>query len=307
MEPENDEGNIEYKSKLINCTDNRIEKLASQMRYRCNEGESECIYNLGVEDDGSMTGITTEEYHKTVNYLQKAATKNEYIITKLSETKITENKSVYEVLIREYNTKKYIDIKVAIAGSVDCGKSTFLAVMVGGKKDDGRGSARLSVFNFPHEVETGRTSSIGHHILGYDKNGIPVNFQEKRLLSWPDIVKRSSKIVSFYDLAGHEKYLKTTIRGLTTSIPDFCLIMISANRGVLRMTKEHVFLCVTLKIPFCIVITKIDMTRDKPQIFKNTLKSVVKLLKSTGIRRIPLRVRKKKMLFVALCIYIQKV
>lgn len=294
MEPEKDEGNIEYKLKLLNCSDQRVEKLASQMRYRCNEGNSECIYNIGVEDDGRMTGVTKEEYNETLMYLKKAATKNEYIVTKLTETKITEKKSIYEVLIREYNPKKYIDIKVAIAGSVDCGKSTYLAVMVSGKKDDGRGSARLSVFNFPHEVETGRTSSIAQHIVGYDKNGDPVNWSESRKISWPDIVKKSSKIVSFYDLAGHEKYLKTTIRGLTSAAPDFCMIMISANRGVLKMTKEHVFLCVTLNIPFCIVITKTDMTKDKPEIFKNTLRSIVKLLKSTGIRRIPLRVRKKE-------------
>ena len=64
MEAEKEDGNVEYKLKLLDISSERIEKLASQMRYRCNEGFSECIYNLGVEDDGRMTGITEEEYKK---------------------------------------------------------------------------------------------------------------------------------------------------------------------------------------------------------------------------------------------------
>jgi hypothetical protein len=54
--------------------------------------------------------------------------------------------------------------------------SSFLGVLTSGKNDDGRGSARLSIFNFPHEVKSGRTSSIGHHILGYTNDGSIVNY-----------------------------------------------------------------------------------------------------------------------------------
>jgi GTPase len=42
----------------------------------------------------------------------------------------------------------------------------------------------------------------------------------------------SSKIVTFLDLAGHQKYLKTTIFGLTGHIPDFAMLVIAANAGV---------------------------------------------------------------------------
>jgi len=43
--------------------------------------------------------------------------------------------------------------------------------------------------------------------------------------------------VAFIDLAGHEKYLKTTIFGITGHAPDFCMLMIGANAGVIGMTK----------------------------------------------------------------------
>ena len=40
------------------------------------------------------------------------------------------------------------------------------------------------------------------------------------------------QVVTFIDLAGHEKYLKTTIFGMTGHAPDFCMLMIGSNAGV---------------------------------------------------------------------------
>ena len=249
MEPEREDGNVEYKWKLTDESAERVQRLASQMRYRCNEGGSECIYRLGVEDDGTMTGLTEEEYASTMRCIERAAQMNSYSVHQLSRVAVNKQRCVHEISIREENVDSYIDVKVAIAGSVDCGKSTLLSVLTKGQADDGRGAARLAVFNFAHEVASGRTSSVGHQILGFDSSGAVMNYHGKRVYNWPEVVKRSSKIVSFYDLAGHEKYLKTTIFGLSCSQPDACLIMVGGNRGVLRMTLEHVFLCKTLNIP----------------------------------------------------------
>ncbi len=51
-------------------------------------------------------------------------------------------------------------VKVAIVGNVDSGKTTIVGVLSKGIMDDGRGQARLRVFNYPHEAKNGRTSSI---------------------------------------------------------------------------------------------------------------------------------------------------
>jgi len=238
-----------------------------------------------------MTGLNDDEYQATLRCIQSAAKMNSYSLHNLSQTEVGEGRCVYEINIREDNDDSYIDVTVAIAGSVDCGKSTLLSVLTNGQPDNGRGAARLAVFNFAHEVESGRTSSIGHQILGYDSAGNVMNYQQKRIHAWPDIVKRSSKIISFYDLAGHEKYLKTTIFGLSCSQPDACMIMVGGNRGVLRMTLEHMFLCKTLNIPFGIVITKIDMMKDKQNVLEETLTSIVALLKKPGMRRHPVKIK----------------
>ncbi|KFD47770.1 hypothetical protein M513_11320 [Trichuris suis] len=58
--------------------------------------------------------------------------------------------------------------RVAVVGNVDAGKSTLLSVLTHGQLDDGRGFARVRIFRHQHEVESGRTSSIGNDILGFD-------------------------------------------------------------------------------------------------------------------------------------------
>lgn len=71
----------------------------------------------------------------------------------------------------------------------------------------------MHVFNYKHEIDSGRTSSIGHQIMGFDNDGNIVNCKFERQPTWTKIVNQSNKIITFYDLAGHEKYLRTTIYG----------------------------------------------------------------------------------------------
>lgn len=47
----------------------------------------------------------------------------------------------------------------------------MLGVLVKGDLDDGRGKARVNLFRHKHEIETGRTSSVGMEIMGFDTVG----------------------------------------------------------------------------------------------------------------------------------------
>lgn len=55
---------------------------------------------------------------------------------------------------------------IAVVGNVDAGKSTLLGVITHGELDNGRGHARQRLFRHKHEMESGRTSSVGNDILG---------------------------------------------------------------------------------------------------------------------------------------------
>ena len=275
MAPEIDDGNIEYKYKLINLSPETIEKRKTQMKYRLNEGSGEAFYHIGVMDDGKILGLTESEYKESVKNLIMIATSIDCSIKPLTETNIN-GAYVGEFLIRESEKNNYVDLKIGVAGNVDAGKSTTIGTLTKGILDDGRGKARTHVFNFKHEITSGRTSSIGHQIMGFDTEGNVVNSKFERQLSWSEIVNQSNKIVSFFDLAGHERYLRTTIYGLTSICPDYCLIMIGANMGLNHMTREHIGLCLTLKIPFIIIVSKIDIVPDN--VLAETMKKINFLL-----------------------------
>ncbi len=106
---------------------------------------------------------------------------------------------------------------------------------------------------------------------------------------WAHIATNSKKIVTFLDLCGHEKYLKTTMFGLVGLMPDYSMIIVGANMGVSRMTREHLGISLALKVPIFIVITKIDIS--PPEVYEKTKETLVKILRSPGCSRIPVIVR----------------
>ena len=66
---------------------------------------------------------------------------------------------------------QFIDLKLAVLGNVDAGKSTLLGVLTHGELDNGHGRARLNLFRHLHEIQSGRTSSISHEIIGFNDLG----------------------------------------------------------------------------------------------------------------------------------------
>lgn len=154
------------------------------------------------------------------------------------------------------------ETRICVIGGVDNAKSSTISCLAFDILDDGRGSAREKVFRHPHEKETGRTSSISKiHMTTRDKN-----------------------FVSFIDLAGHEKYLHTTFHGLVGQDINFAMIVVGSNMGVQKMTKEHLSVVISLKIPIFWVVTKIDIC--PPNILEQTIDDVKKLMAKT--RRYPL-------------------
>lgn len=182
-------------------------------------------------------------------------------------------------------TPGYIkEIRLAVIGNVDSGKSTLVGCLTRGVKDDGRGFARKYVFNYQHECESGRTSSIAEEIMGFkDGKIVPISrANEKKNVSWKDVASKSDHVLTLLDLCGHEKYLKTTMYGVTALLPDYAMILVGTNMGVQRMTKEHLGIVISLNVPFFVVFTKIDIApkeiRDKTI---NTFSSILK----TGLQK----------------------
>ncbi len=151
------------------------------------------------------------------------------------------------------------ELNIAVIGGVDCGKSTLLSVLKTNELDDGNGSARLKIAKYRHEIETGRTSAISQHYIKISED----------------------KICCLIDLCGHEQYLKTTIHGMCGYYIDFALIVVGGNLSITEMTKEHLNSCLSLNIPFLVVITKIDMS---PPHILNKTKEVIREIMTNKVK-----------------------
>ena len=281
------------KSVLVSPSDEQYDLLLRQLRQRIGENHGECVFSVGVSDCNAQNGLSDEDLAASKATLQSLAEALDCDCTLLRQC-VAEKGKTEEYLIRQrYDCDDFLEVKVAVVGNVDAGKSTLLGVLTHGELDNGRGYSRQKLFRHKHEVETGRTSSVGNEILGFRSDGTVVNKPSVHTnhLDWAMICRQSSKIITFVDLAGHERYLKTTIFGMTSHIPDFCMLMIGSNAGIVGMTKEHLGLALALNVPVFVVVTKIDMCPEN--VLQETLKLLIKILKSPGCRKIPVLVSSK--------------
>merc|ERR1719510_1629005 len=168
----------------------------------------------------------------------------------------------------------------------------MIGVLTAGDLDDGRGSARKKILRHNHELACGRTSALSQHLLGFN-DGKPVHNNvpnsaapTKKTQAWADVYNKSDRLITFVDLAGHEKYLRTTISGLTGYAPHYAMLVISASAGVVTMTQEHLAIAVALEVPFFVMLTKVDVT---PKVkLQETIDSLEKVLKAVGTNKVPL-------------------
>jgi len=75
-------------------------------------------------------------------------------------------------------------------------------------------------------------------------------------------VEQSTKVLTFIDVAGNEKYAKTMIRGLCSHYPDYALILIDSVLGLTKTCIDHFKLAFAFGVPVIIVITKVDMVSE---------------------------------------------
>lgn len=189
------------------------------------------------------------------------------------------------------------ELTIAVCGPVDAGKSSLIGVLTSGELDNGRGFARNKVLQHNHEIESGRTSSITLNPVKYKTTQDSVELysvKTRRKVETKKISnirmeekyldKEEETVVSYIDLAGHEKYLKTTVFGVTGMFPDKGIVVIGANTGITKLTREHIGILLYLKIPMTVVVTKIDLA--PVEVYKKLCNQIKKLLSKNTFGKI---------------------
>ena len=64
--------------KLVNPTESRLEHLITQMKWRLEEGEGEAIYEIGVEDNGLLMGLSKTDLDASMESLETMALRLAY-------------------------------------------------------------------------------------------------------------------------------------------------------------------------------------------------------------------------------------
>jgi GTPase len=119
------------------------------------------------------------------------------------------------------------------------------------------------VLKHRHEQENGRTSAVTVEIMGYKGDDQVIPTSRNHAQRWHEVMEKSDHSVTLIDLCGHEKYLKTTLFGLTGLMPDYALLVVGSNMGVQVMTREHISIACALNIPMFVAVTKIDICPPK--------------------------------------------
>ena len=75
---------LDYKEKSDTYITKMLQKKASQMLFRLNEGNGKAIYLIGVEDNGNAKGINILNLLKSINHIKKISKIIQCTISKIN-------------------------------------------------------------------------------------------------------------------------------------------------------------------------------------------------------------------------------
>jgi elongation factor 1-alpha len=299
---EQDGGSVEFKERLrrdVHLEGGRRESLAAQLRHRVLSGDGEATYVVGVTDDGGLAGIDPETFSETMDVLSLLAAEADAHIDDVQTWGVGSGSNasgaddagrgivgvarICDGAIIETDDEHLV---VGTAGHVDHGKSTLVGSLVTGTADDGNGATRAFLDVQPHEVERGLSADLSYAVYGFDDGG-PVHVRNpNRKADRAGVVEEADRLVSFVDTVGHEPWLRTTIRGLVGQKLDYGLLVVAADDGPTRTTREHLGVLLATELPTIVAITKVDAVSDER--VQEVERKVERLLRDVG--KSPLRV-----------------
>lgn len=283
-------GNIEYKRNIVffnkkskktrKINIKKKQKYFNQIKWRlfeglkCN-GTEKAIYYIGIDDDGSVAGLSIDKHDESINNFKtilKLNKKKDIIIT--NQEIFHTQKGIYSKieLSKIYSSKKTTNI--ILLGDHNSGKSTFLGCISNNIFDNGDGSAKSFVARHSHEYNQGHTSSITHQLIGFNNDEFVSSDND-----WENIYDISDTVSYMIDTPGYQKYMKKKFIALTSNSPEISLIFIDATNidDEIDNAIHDYRICKAFGIKSIFVVTKIDLVKqNESKILKRLSKIVEK-------------------------------
>ena len=263
----------------------RYQQLVTQLKFRLTEGEGTACYYLGVEDNGHPRGLNDKDLTSSLEMLAKMATDADACVTSIRLPLGSKGRRCAAVQISRKQPMAAIEheARVLVLGDVDTGKSTLVSVLshgCGGEPllDSGHGSARMRVLRHKHEIQSGRSSSLTHQVVGYDEKGVVLNYNRMHGVGPRELAPISNTMLTLLDVGGHKSVAKTTLHAMTCSSPNCCLVCISQSSMFNGLTLDQIAVAYLLNMPSCVAITKMDVMASAEDSVQNLHASYLKIL-----------------------------
>jgi GTPase len=69
-------------------------------------------------------------------------------------------------------------------------------------------------------------------------------------------------MITFFDVAGHERYFRTIIKGVSSYCPDYLCVVVDACVGLTQIGVDHINIAFSYEKPIIFVFTKIDKATE---------------------------------------------
>jgi elongation factor 1-alpha len=288
---EEEDGPIEFKERLdreLHLAGGRLESLTAQLQHRVLSGDGTATYVIGVTDDGGLAGIDPEAFSESMDVLSLLAEEAGAHIENVETWGVHDDGLVGVAEVRDGSVLEIDDdhIVVGTAGHVDHGKSSLVGTLVTGQPDDGEGGTRAYLDVQPHEIDRGLSADLSYGVYGFSDGEVVRMDDPSRKQERARVVETADRLVSFVDTVGHEPWLRTTIRGLVGQKLDYGLLVVAADDGPTRTTREHLGILLATELPTIVAITKTDLVDGARA--AEVEREVERLLRDVG--RTPLRV-----------------
>lgn len=270
LEPENDEGDTEYKLKLLDASISTLTHRTTQMKFRIKEGGGICYYMIGFEDGGRPIGLVQKEMTISLEVLGYLARKNEADLI-VRSAKRGEDGLVMETEIRKkLRPNQKLSFRVLMFGTSGSGKSTLISVLLTKKLDNGKGLARMRIFKHKHEIMTGKTSSVLSVDLPKDSPGLKTvsgnaRIRQLCLNSQRSNVSESENLITLIDTGGHSKYQNTFLDAFMTLNPNY-FFLVQSGLEVNNDFIHRLEVSVAFARQFGIVVTHADELNEKERV-----------------------------------------
>lgn len=250
---------LEFALTFLHPCRSRFERMKTQLESKLAASNGEVQYSIGLDGRGEPIGLSSDKLDLAISTMRVMASQINTNLIVLSRNTF-DNGMIAQVLFRKYQMQAVImDIRIALLGETQVGKSTLVGVLTKGIRENGKGSARNAIHKHLHEKKIGSTATVTQHLLGFDCEGKVL----KNNKDWTELVLRSSKLISFIDLPGKKKYRNTFLYGLISQSPDYAILMIDSTSMDPVVNVEYLNLITALNLPFVVILSKSERISSK--------------------------------------------